>query len=86
MHDRLLTLNPSVSFSLGNDNNPANWVTITLPYAAFDLQVSHPFYTVRTNYFPIRRAKNSTQYTLGRTFLQEAYVIADYERANFSIH
>lgn len=31
------------------------------------------------------RAANDSQYTLGRTFLQEAYLIADYERRNFSI-
>ncbi|KAK6426153.1 hypothetical protein LTR95_016147 [Oleoguttula sp. CCFEE 5521] len=36
-------------------------------------------------YFPLKRAQNSTQYTLGRVFLQEAYVIADYERKNFTI-
>ena len=24
--------------------------------------------------------------TLGRAFLQEAYVVADYERSNFSVH
>ncbi|KAL8640368.1 MAG: hypothetical protein Q9226_008757 [Calogaya cf. arnoldii] len=38
-----------------------------------------------TRYFPLIRAANESQYTLGRTFLQEAYLIADYERRNFSI-
>lgn len=36
-------------------------------------------------YFPLKRASNDTQYTLGRTFLQEAYLIADYERSNFTV-
>ena len=36
-------------------------------------------------YFPIRRSQNDTQYTLGRTFLQQAYVIADYDRSSFSV-
>lgn len=31
------------------------------------------------------RAREETQYTLGRVFLQEAYVIADYDRGNFSV-
>ena len=38
-----------------------------------------------TRYFPLRRAENATQYTLGRAFFQDAYVIADYERSTFSI-
>lgn len=38
-----------------------------------------------SRYFPLMRAANESQYTLGRTFLQEAYIIADYERRNFSV-
>lgn len=86
IHERLRSLNPSVTFSLGNDANPATLVSITVPYAAFDLQASDPIYPNATNYFPIRRATNESQYTLGRAFLQEAYIIADYERSNFSVH
>lgn len=52
----------------------------------FDLEASYPIYPNATSYFPIRRAANDSQYTLGRAFLQEAYVVADYERSNFSIH
>lgn len=86
IHKQLQSLKPSVTFSLGNDANPTNLVSITVPYAALDLQASHPIYPNATNYFPIRRAANETQYTLGRAFLQEAYIIADYERSNFSVH
>lgn len=86
IHEQLRSLNPSITFSLGNDANPATLVSITLPYGAFDLQASDPIYPNATNYFPIRRASNDSQYTLGRAFLQEAYVIADYERSNFSVH
>ena len=38
-----------------------------------------------THYFPLRRANGESQYILGRTFLEEAYVIADYERMNFTV-
>jgi hypothetical protein len=31
-------------------------------------------------YFPLRRAANGSQYTLGRAFLQEVYLSADWER------
>ena len=38
-----------------------------------------------TRYFPLARATNSSQYTLGRTFFQEAYVTVDYERRIFRV-
>ena len=69
-------------------------VNITLPYEAFDLQATYPFLNDTSyggtnsskHYFPIKVATNEAQYTLGRLFLQEAYIITDYERNNFSIH
>ncbi|KAK3079210.1 hypothetical protein LTS18_005456 [Coniosporium uncinatum] len=42
--------------------------------------------TVSRPYLPFRRAENENRYVLGRTFLQEAYIIADYERQNFSVN
>jgi membrane protein implicated in regulation of membrane protease activity len=92
IHNQLRTLNPSITFTLaqyvdlpsGLSRQPQA-VNITLPYAAFDLQASYPYYNNATNYFPIRRAANSTQYLIGRTFLQEAYIIADYDRGNFTV-
>jgi len=88
MHEKLISLNPSITIKLVNsleEDTSTNYTNIILPYAAFDLQASYPYYQNATNYFPIRRAANSTQYVLGRTFLQEAYLIVDYERANFTI-
>ncbi|KAH7112954.1 aspartic peptidase domain-containing protein, partial [Dendryphion nanum] len=86
IRERLQELNPTITFSLGGTNDPSRLVNIELPYAAFDLQASWPIYPNTTNYFPIKRATNESQYTLGRAFLQEAYIIADYERSNFSIY
>lgn len=51
-----------------------------------DLEASYPICPNATSYFPIRRAANNSQCTLGRAFLRDAYVVADYERSNFSIH
>ncbi|QDS77084.1 hypothetical protein FKW77_000350 [Venturia effusa] len=87
MHARLQALNPSVTFKIGDtpyDNG--NGTNIRLPYGAFDLRTGWPTYSENVNYFPIRRANNESQYTLGRTLLQEAYIIVDYERKNFSLH
>ncbi|RDW59437.1 hypothetical protein BP6252_12524 [Coleophoma cylindrospora] len=88
VHANLTSLNPVVTFKLGNsadDTGAGQSIEISLPYGAFDLQADYPIYNSTTNYFPLRRAYNESQYTLGRTFLQEAYVIADYERQNFSV-
>lgn len=87
IHSDLLERNPTVTIGLGNTPDPKERVNVVLPYRAFDLQASKPMYENGTNYFPIRRApENATKYTLGRAFMQEAYVVVDYERGNFSVH
>ncbi|CAK1357757.1 unnamed protein product [Cercospora beticola] len=87
IHDQLLELNPTITFTLGSNTGAtvSDSQTIRLPYAAFDLEATYPFYQNATRYFPIRRAANHTQYTIGRTFFQEAYVIADFGRNNFTV-
>ena len=87
IHANLTTLNPSITIKLVNslEDTVTDYTNIVLPYAAFDLEASYPYYTNATRYFPIRRAANDSQYVLGRTLLQEAYLIVDYERANFTI-
>ncbi|KAF2020795.1 acid protease [Aaosphaeria arxii CBS 175.79] len=91
IHQRLQSLNPTITFHLGSPFNPTTSVTIALPYSAFSLQhqqqqpnnasTHSPSY-----YFPLRRAPNDTHSILGRTFLQEAYLITDYDRSTFSLH
>ena len=88
---KLLAQNVNITFTLLNDVQPSSAspkVTIVLPYSAFDLQLTaaYPGVANSSRYFPIRQAANATQYTLGRAFLQHAYVIADYERNQFSVH
>ncbi|KAF6218570.1 hypothetical protein HO133_005920 [Letharia lupina] len=87
LSSQLTAQNASVTFTLGNSTSGGETINITLPYASFDLLLTPPAanLTSNTNYFPLRRADNSTQYTLGRTFLQEAYLTVDWERQNFSI-
>ncbi|KAI7328029.1 acid protease [Hortaea werneckii] len=90
-HEQLMQSNPSISFMIGPNSTAASasaaadTINIVLPYAAFDLQAEIPLYNSSTNYFPIRVAANETQYTLGRTFLQEAYLFVDWERQNMTI-
>ncbi|KAK5018534.1 hypothetical protein LTR16_000566 [Cryomyces antarcticus] len=85
MHNRLVQQNANITLKLGPDPAGGNFVDIVMPYGSFDLTASAPYVTNSTRYFPLKRAQNATQYTLGRAFLQQAYVIADYGRSNFSV-
>lgn len=84
-HNELVARNPIFTFTFGDAANSAETVGIVVPYAAFNLQASWPLFNDTKNYFPIRRG-NSSQYTLGRAFMQEAYVIVDFEVGNLSLH
>lgn len=71
LHTALKAQNATVTLSFGTASS-TTIVDIALPYAAFDLEISYPLVTTPSRYFPLKRADNETQYTLGRTFLQEA--------------
>ena len=84
-HSKLLDQKPTITFTLGRLARGGQTVDIEIPYNAFDLNVSYPLVANSTYYFPLRKAANESQYTLGRTFLQEAYLTVDYGRQNFSV-
>ncbi|KAK4100947.1 acid protease, partial [Parathielavia hyrcaniae] len=81
----LLDSDAQVSFRLSDVKSGGDTVAIVLPYAAFDLTAEYPLVKNTSRYFPLRRANSSAQYTLGRTFLQEAYLSVDYDRRVFNI-
>ena len=86
LHDRLLSKNPNVTFKLGLPGpTKTNEIDIVMHYGSFDLMADYPVANNATRYFPLKQAQNDSQYTLGRAFLQDAYVIADYDRSNFSV-
>jgi hypothetical protein len=82
LHDSLLSRNITVNITVGNRNSR---VTLDFPYSMFDLSLGPLHTTNVSHYFPIRRAANSSQYILGRTFLQRAYITADYDRNIFNL-
>ncbi len=62
-----------VTFQLSDDLSGGSSLTIVLPYEAFDLQAGPPLLGNSSSYyFPLKQAANDSQFTLGRTFLQEA--------------
>ncbi|KAI5265647.1 acid protease [Aureobasidium subglaciale] len=87
LHASLLARDAHVNFTIGTKAAGGPTTTIALPYSAFDQTAQSPYQGLATesSYFPLRRAANSTQYTLGRTFMQEAYITVDYERAKFNV-
>jgi hypothetical protein len=93
-HDNLAKSNVSFTFSLTDMATSTPTVNITIPYAAFDLQLTWPAIpntnygdaNATRNYFPLRQATNDAQYRIGRAFLQEAYIITDYERNFFAVY
>jgi hypothetical protein len=86
--ERLLRSQPVLSFQLGSTFDTQHNIIITLPYSSLSLQLGIPHFQTKndTRYFPIRRAESPTQFVLGRAFLQNAYLIVDYDRRSFSVH
>lgn len=91
--ETLANWNLTFNFIIADLPGSSKVVSLTLPYAAFDLELTYPFpglnndqFSPATKYFPLRKADNDTQYTLGRAFLQEAYLKVDYERSQFSVY
>ncbi|TVY80679.1 Candidapepsin-8 [Lachnellula suecica] len=94
-HDVLQKSQLTFTVTLSDTTTSPEVVNITLPYAAFDLQLTYPFLGPNASYgspesskyyFPIKRATTAAGYTIGRAFLQEAYLITDYERNTYSVH
>lgn len=83
-HYLLVQENPTVTFTIGATPQDGGAVNYTLPYSAFDLTLAPPLVNSRTYYFPLKRSPNGIN-LLGRAFLQEIYIVVDFERANFSI-
>lgn len=91
--DVLVNWNLTFNFIIADLPASSKVVSLTLPYSAFDLELTYPFPDLNKNqsspatkYFPLRKADNDTQYTLGRAFLQETYLKVDYERNKFSVY
>ena len=75
LHQTLMEANQNITFRLSNLIQDVQHVDISLPYSSFDLKLNYPLVPPNlsgTRYFPIMRTSNDSQYTLGRTFLQEA--------------
>jgi len=71
LHTTLSKQNPTFTFRIGISKAGGEYIDLAIPYASFDLQANPPLVANASRYFPLKRAANDTQYTLGRAFLQE---------------
>ncbi|KAJ2895381.1 aspartic peptidase domain-containing protein [Zalerion maritima] len=86
-----------LKFTLSDTNNndlfdnDREVVNITVPVAAFTSLLSYPFANLNYGdeslpYFTLKRTTNSSKIILGRSFMQEAYLRANYDPPRFSVH
>ncbi|KAI1113162.1 aspartic peptidase domain-containing protein [Nemania sp. NC0429] len=67
-------------------------VNITVSSNAFIQSLQYPFENLidygaqAVPYFPLKRAEKGSQLIIGRSFMQEAYIVTNYETSVFSIH
>lgn len=90
-----LTLNFSLSSaeSVGSSEGEPETITITLSANAFIQELRYPYPNVEGGpdatpmpYFPLKRQKDGGRVVIGRAFMQEAYLITNYETGTFSVH
>ena len=86
-YNTLNATRPNITISISPSTSNSSSVDLVFPWAAFDLTALYPYQglTGSQRFFPIRRASSADQYTLGRAFLQEAYIAVDYERRHFNV-
>ncbi|KAK8042757.1 Candidapepsin-2 [Apiospora phragmitis] len=91
----------SFTFTLSSSDNLDNFghpldipgaVNITISASAFAQTLRFPFQNLFSYgdaaipYFPLKRHDNANQAIIGRAFMQEAYLITNYESSTFSVH
>lgn len=75
----------NLTFTVGVDNNANASTTIVLPFKSYDLGLGPPYIDHSISYFPLRNATPDSGNILGRVFLQEAYIIVDWESNVFNV-
>ncbi|KAK8242728.1 aspartic peptidase domain-containing protein [Phyllosticta capitalensis] len=98
LHSRLVALNPSIIFTVCGSYNggKTHCGDFPFPYAAFALNASYPLLkypngsiinsTAQSRrYFAIKQSNDANSVVLGRVFLQETHIFADFDRKFFNL-
>ncbi|KAF3908986.1 hypothetical protein ABW20_dc0108158 [Dactylellina cionopaga] len=87
-HDQLLDLNPTFTFTMSDTSQNDTSLVITVPYSAFSLQAKGKEILGADGkfwYFPIKRLPEGGNPRLGRAFMQEIYLFAEYHFNTFRV-
>lgn len=76
VHKRLVTSSAYMAFKISNDAGDAT--VIKIPFSLLDRELRPPLAEKPSRYFPIRGTYDNT-FTLGRAFLQGAYMATNYD-------
>ncbi|KAJ6263055.1 hypothetical protein Dda_1614 [Drechslerella dactyloides] len=87
-HDQLLNANPTFTFTIADSAQNTTTMNLEIPYSAFSLQASGPEIlgsNTKSWYFPLKRLPEEGNPRLGRAFMQEIYLFAEYHFGTFRI-
>jgi hypothetical protein len=82
-HEALLQNPLNVTFFLSSPNATNTAGKYTLSSLALGLRATWPLVDTDSYYFPLKRASGIS--VLGRVFLQETYIVTDYDRGYFNL-
>lgn len=82
LHDSLVARNPTIRFEI---RNTASSLLVDLPYSVLDFMVEQPYVNTSSAVFPLRRGVNDSMIALGRVFLQQVYLTANYDTHELSV-
>ncbi|RVD85483.1 uncharacterized protein DFL_003804 [Arthrobotrys flagrans] len=87
-HTQLLDLNPTFVFTISDNAQNQTALEIELPYNAFSLEAIGPEILGAEGkawYFPLKRLPDNANPRLGRVFMQEVYLFAEYHFGTFRV-
>lgn len=73
-YERIVSSPSYLSFTFRLDQSNSQNMTINVPFRLLNLTLEAPLVNTATQYFPCRSLTNGGAYTLGRAFLQAAFV------------
>ncbi|KAF3916460.1 hypothetical protein ABW21_db0209619 [Orbilia brochopaga] len=87
-HDQLLNTNPMFTFSIADTAQNTTTLNLKIPYNAFSLQANGAEIlgsNTKSWYFPLKRLPEEGNPRLGRAFMQEIYLFAEYHFGTFRV-
>ena len=88
--EKLEALNLSFMFTIAKETGSNETVTVKLPFASMEkLRLKWPFTKLdgdEERYFPLKKTEGGMTAVLGRVFLQDTYLVVNYDLDEWSVH